>query len=647
MNRDNFYILHLSDLHIQNALADPPYYQNALKKLLDDIKNQTSSLENIVVVVSGDIIDKGDYAKSEKAAICFFENLYENLKTKVIDIIIVPGNHDKKREPIDALISKAHSDLGINDTSSNSETEWTYHLKAYDSFISLVNRIYAIFGKKKNINNTFGLDVVSVNNATVCFISMDTAWCSHSHSKCGDLRIGEYQLSKLFHDYQDVCNKYEGEKSPIDLTIAISHYPMNWINPKEKELCNQYFLSNNFLNVDILMCGHVHDFSVINYFNHEHSLLTLVTGIGWNKEKPDEDKSSHRYSIYSMNLSYNSCDIVVRKTKNLNAYDYDYSLYVEKQEFEDKKLRYPLKIKQNNAFIRVNTPTATSSKSLFLNNEIVSSIPKVSGVISSFSDRIARLYTTYKDNCFSSFEEKLLTNISETAESTEEQTTLNSLIYEYLYYGGKLNTDLKDKYLKYETAFDDFLSFLSEICTYSAEEIKECFSTNVQVRTHFRWHVHEEEGGKTTVDEYSMLCKSPCIDEQETEMKSICWGSLIKPAFETSEPIVYSANKKFNSVQTEWNDFITLIPQFSNFSHDIRVRKGKNESRPIITFGLSIKGDITSQDTLALHLLAYLRLDKVIARMIDDYIDLFNIDTRTFLGQIREIKNKTINEVHI
>ncbi len=642
MKKDNFYILHLSDLHIRKSINRKPYYQDALKKLLDDIQSQTKTIQDLIIVVSGDIVDKGDYENSSEAAKCFFEHLYAKLQSKVKDIIIVPGNHDKKRDPIDTLISKAHMNIGIEENGRDSQAEWDFHLKAYDGFLELTNKIYSIFGKEKTLQNTFGVEISSIGNTKICFVRMDTSWCSHSDSKCKDLRIGKYQLKQLNKEYKEKRTPSENDNLSVDLTIAVSHYPFDWINPQDSEICNQYFLSEEFLDVDIVMCGHVHSFSAMNHFNHQHSLLTLVTGIGWNKEKPDEDKNAHRYSLYALNLSYNSCDIITRATKATGEYDYDYSLYIGKQEFKDKKLRFPLKIKENNAFIRINTQDPTSPNSLFLNNEIVSLIPTVAESLSSFSDGIARVYVNYKDNCFSSFLEKFIPEALNDDDLTDEQQALHSKICDYLYDDGELDLDSKKQYLNYETAFDDFLGFLNEICVCAVDELKEYFDSEINIRAHFRWHSFEEKNGKTVRDEYSMLCQYSNIDnEPKKDMQTIPWGSLIKPAFETLEPIVYSANKAYNSVSTDWNDFITLVPQFFNYKHDIRIRKGVNEERPIITFGFSIKGNITDKDILFLYLLAYLRMDKMIANMIDGYIHLFNIDTRNFLSQIQKIKNKS------
>lgn len=94
---EDIYILHLSDLHIRNEnRGNMPgvFYSNALQRLIEDISKQIKNKENVVIVISGDIIDQGKYSKHKPAAIKFFQDLRVATDKKICDIIIVPGNHD-------------------------------------------------------------------------------------------------------------------------------------------------------------------------------------------------------------------------------------------------------------------------------------------------------------------------------------------------------------------------------------------------------------------------------------------------------------------------------------------------------------------------------------------------------------------------
>ena len=70
-------ILHLSDLHIINYGES---FSPLLKKLLDEnIKNYEN--KTVIIVVTGDIVNRGDYSNSS-AVIKFFEGLKEVIGDK-------------------------------------------------------------------------------------------------------------------------------------------------------------------------------------------------------------------------------------------------------------------------------------------------------------------------------------------------------------------------------------------------------------------------------------------------------------------------------------------------------------------------------------------------------------------------------------
>ncbi len=633
MINEDFDILHLSDLHIRNEQgnsAASEFFSFALSRLLSDIEEQTKNRSNIIVVISGDIIDQGNYEKNQIAALKFFADMYKKIGEKIADIIIVPGNHDKCRSKINSLISMSHSREGLDATSETAELEWGTQLESYKDYMDLVNQIYKIFGKAHSVTNTFGINTVTVNDTKICFISVDSAWCSYSKDDRRKLRIGKYQLSQLSQAYKTIKNQSDIEKKPIGLTIAVSHYPLNWLDPDEEELCNKYFLSDDYLNVDILMCGHVHDFSIVNSFNHKHSLLTLVTGIGWGSSEPDDGKETHRYSLYTVNISHNSCDIIMRKTKNNGKFDYDYSVYVGEQELKDGKLRYPFRMREGNPFIRINAPKSVEAKSLFIDNDLIQFIPRVVNAMTTFAQNTASLYAIYRTNFLQKLKEKL-------GENSEEYKTID----ESFYSDKELPTNLKQKYFDVDSTLPDFLAFLRELCTETVISLEECFSSETFLRAHFRWHNFTASKRKITNDNYKMLCQVSNLPEeqQRDSMQIVEWGGFIEHAFITGEPLVYSANKRYNKIQTSWDDFITMIPKFTDYSHDVRTPQGHPTGRPIMTFALSVKNTSKKEDTSVLLLLAYLRYDELLAKVIDEYMRMFMIDAKNFLPHIKRIKN--------
>lgn len=94
-SRDTFAILHLSDLHI--VAHNKEDYSIALRRMIDHIDKVTQNVEKIIIVFTGDLVEKGEFEKAKQAVYNFFTDLKIKLGNKVIDIVCTPGNHDKRR----------------------------------------------------------------------------------------------------------------------------------------------------------------------------------------------------------------------------------------------------------------------------------------------------------------------------------------------------------------------------------------------------------------------------------------------------------------------------------------------------------------------------------------------------------------------
>jgi predicted MPP superfamily phosphohydrolase len=146
---NKFNILHLSDLHISND-----FLSQTLLKMISDIEHQTKNLSDIILVISGDIIDRGNYSGSNNV-ISFFRKLKNALNTKVIDIQVVPGNHDKVLKLENKIISEAFQ----NEHIQGNQDEWNTQERFFNDFIKLANQIFEIFGLNKSISNSFGVEL--------------------------------------------------------------------------------------------------------------------------------------------------------------------------------------------------------------------------------------------------------------------------------------------------------------------------------------------------------------------------------------------------------------------------------------------------------------------------------------------------------
>jgi len=188
-------ILHLSDLHIINYGES---FSPLLKKLLDEnIKNYEN--KTVIIVVTGDIVNRGDYSNSS-AVIKFFEGLKEVIGDKFKGIYIVPGNHDKIRNIYDENIINLYLD---NKEIALKEEEWSYLECSFLKFNKMKNDIYKVFlGDEIQKNEkSFGIGIEKFNNINICFLLLNTTYGAKGNSNKRNLFLGDYQIKYLESEY--------------------------------------------------------------------------------------------------------------------------------------------------------------------------------------------------------------------------------------------------------------------------------------------------------------------------------------------------------------------------------------------------------------------------------------------------------------
>lgn len=165
----------------------------------------------------------------------------------------------------------------------------------------------------------------------------------------------------------------------------------------------------------------------------------------------------------------------------------------------------------------------------------------------------------------------------------------------------------------------NFYSFLDEICQFVLYDFLDCFPSDVLMRTHFRQH-----SGMSNPDEYLAICSETNSEKDECMLpKPLPWGGFVKAAFQNETSLIYSANKKLNNIQTDWQEFITIIPQFEG--NIIKFKKSRKwVERPDLTFGISVKG--TSElieAVMTMSIMDFLKLEEQISNQLDEYVHIF------------------------
>ena len=150
-------ILHLSDLHFDTAGACP---QKLYNSLLEDIDKQIAFSKNIVLVLTGDIVNKADY-KCESLVLGFFTKLkaiFDHHDKVVYRIYSVPGNHDKARTYQSGYLVQSADEY----SSDYEKSFWTYHKKSFSNYDKLIDKINKIFGLTNPFPKTYGVNQLKI-----------------------------------------------------------------------------------------------------------------------------------------------------------------------------------------------------------------------------------------------------------------------------------------------------------------------------------------------------------------------------------------------------------------------------------------------------------------------------------------------------
>ena len=589
-NMNDLTILHLSDLHFDTAGACP---QKLYNSLLEDIDKQIAFSKNIVLVLTGDIVNKADY-KCESLVLGFFTKLkaiFDNHDKVVYRIYSVPGNHDKARTYQSGYLVQSADEY----SSDYEKSFWTYHKKSFSNYDKLIGKINKIFGLTNPFPKTYGASQLKIQGNYFNFIGFNTSWSAVGDEDRRNLKIGDFQRTKIEAEYKEIslADGFSENKSVV--TFALAHHPLNWLIGKEEDLTRNFLIGQRGIGANIFLCGHTHTRDVINWSNNRHSLTTLSTGIGWPDSENSDHSDLHAYAIYVIHLDINSIDIYVRGTDDGGAFKDDYRIYTSSENLNYKKIFLPINSTSTQSHFLLGTTKTRSPKACFFNEYQISEFQKYVKSIQWVTDYALKTIENGRD-CLDS------------------------------YIASRNNPESKFQIHKY------FVGFLQGICDSLAQELLTDWDQNCdsQVRFHFRCCQKQENKFM-----YKKVCLSfwPRRENYNKELKNLQYGQLIKDSFEAQRPLIYSANPDSCNKDTNAEDFITIIPRCIN---NILVFKSKhrNIERPIITFGASIY-DLKYRPIL--YSLDFFRFDLSLEMLIERFAEEIPLDLSEFMGNISSI----------
>lgn len=607
-------ILHISDLHINSVYNSCSY---SLNKMLEDIRLQCKSLNNIIVIVTGDIVHRGNY-KCKAAIIDFFSKLKSILGSKFLKIYIVPGNHDKVRSREDKILVENFSSKDSNYYKNG----WNYNKISFIEYSSLQYEIYNIFehsldeNRKRVINDTFGIEVLEVEKKKYVFIQFNSAWSCLGEEDKRNLSIGDFQLKEILENYKKEWSELSNTPGEVTLTFVLSHHPLTWLKAEEEDNVRNNLLSVDSLNADVYICGHTHNRDVLNWYNNRRTLTTLTTGFGWPDNEIIEGIQNHCYSIYLFHTELNALEIYMRSNDEEMNFVSDLKIYTNQRDRKQNCIIFPIKSFKNQPYINLHSARNRRQKVCYLTDNLVNSIRDVSYVLTELTRRSEEIVFS------SAFRvTETVQKISIEQSSNKDLNCFIQLLWKY-----KKNDNEKQQYLYLFDKFQDNLTntiynslnlLFQQICFIFAEIMKPTAEErNELIRIHFRYYNEIE-------DSYVKLYACD-RNGNSTSLSDIVWGGLIEESFFVQNSLINSINEDLSHVamKSHWKNFITVIPSFSK--NRTCIMKGKNEEwRPLITFGISI-GNYALDDFL--YLFDFLSIDRIIGEIIEDFLSRFPID---------------------
>lgn len=551
-----FSILHLSDLHIKKSRNNK--YSSVFKKLINDIVIETKNIDSLILIVTGDIIDKADFSEASDVAVSFFSDLNTKLNNKIKKMYFTPGNHDKKRVGCNDLFQSYFSEKKYDELYDKFESgDWKYLFKyTFNDYVNLINRISE--ATKIEINSDlFYADVIELNNCYIRINSINSSLTSFNDKDYGSLHIGKFQIDKIEQDFEKI--KETIPDKTIDVSITIMHHPTFWLCKEEYDDIHHSISSPDSLATDVLLRGHTHDRSLENYYSLYTSFSTLVTGIG---ESEKGQEHPQRYSIYTFMCDLNLIEIVMRASSE-KGFIPDYSAYVSETDESRKKIHFPMHVHDFISDTYLKLPlTQNDFQPIFPTKEVFGRITTYSKKLLDFKEHLTNIIFTYKQEFIAKLEDNKVDHLEEVSNYLFKQGFNESSSQSDIERAEAILNQYKNeivelvKGLLYEFCFEFASVFFDGI-----------LNKDEQVRVQFRVFNNSTRSHEGLTN-YSLKENKPSAS---IDITPVLWGKgLIKKSFVNNSPFIYSLNSEFvedRIGETNWNDYITYSPNIPTNSY--------------------------------------------------------------------------------
>ena len=621
MKAEDIVIIHLSDLHITETGLRPVH-----EDLINDLSEQIQQVKQLVVVVTGDIVDQGEVDRKREHVKVFFEKV-KNIIPQGCQLLyfgITPGNHDYTR---------AERKTEFNHGSYRPDTS---------KFELVLSEIYNIFGISEA--GRYGVDVAEYDGKKLCFVRIDSSWHETSEvlmnramekSKSDDETKSIY--GKLVEEIQhELLNQrtslIDGWMSHFDsakgnqpyLTFVLSHFPLTWLCDTSKGDARKFLSGKGLKSVNFWLCGHLHSAKIRHVQDNGFQMTTLMSGIG----NEDMNERSQRYSIYRLSLERNLCAIQIRVSQPSGGFDCDRNIEADVADSEDLHIMIPLKPDRKMSMLALHTVVGMENCGCAVDQSMLLSMKNAHEAIADIAGDIKRRCDFAAQRIVDHIAEvnnELSDSIFEWYKSTqcEVPESIRTLIFEAI-----ISCNMYDELLRNICA-DIYYRVSKSMCS---------DLTSIPIwRVHCRRYVGQVGiNGELENDCYRLIVAASDLDKEDplNKAKDVAWGGVMEAAYKHPRGmLVNSVNPGLNKTMTEWDDFMTIIPPMK-VNHETLIVKGGTRRakivRPIFTLGISMMADDfcgRKEASRMLYSLEFFDINNVLTNGIQTFLNKCGVDT--------------------
>jgi DNA repair exonuclease SbcCD ATPase subunit len=279
------YIIHLSDIHIRLNYRHQEY-RDVFKKLYYEIDNLKLLFENVLIIITGDLLHDKTSLTSECIILC---NEFLNELSKRFRTIIIPGNHD-------GFLNNSEKIDNISGILYGKNIENLVYLK-YSQIYECEN---IVFGISSVFDNKF-IKIDELNNYN------NKTKISLYHGMVGNIKL------------QNLCNS-KGEKTiedfkGYDLVLLGDIHKYQYLNEEKTIAYASSLISQNYSETDIY-----HGFLLWNIENKSSKYYIIENDLHYKRCYLKDKKIYVDDKIYDINNELDSLKYYLPKKGRIQIY---------------------------------------------------------------------------------------------------------------------------------------------------------------------------------------------------------------------------------------------------------------------------------------------------------------------------------------